>query len=328
MTMRRLAQICALAVLVAVAFSAAAADEGSPVEVRVEVEPLQATVGDHLTVRVVVDIPPATRLDPPQLGPALGPFSVVEGSWTGPEGGAEGQRWTWRGVVVSFRPGEIELPAVRVVVEDETGAQHAAESNPVSVEILSVLDPAEPEGADAEIADLKPPASVPADYRALVTAAGILALLLLGAALLWWLHRRFAARLAAVPAPDDPFHRIPPQEWVYAELQKLLERRLAEQGHEDLFFTEVARILKRYLGGLFRVELMEQTTAEVPDRLRQAGASSEAIEAARDLLGRCDLVKFAKELPRPDDCRTAIEEAYRIVDGTKPKPPEAERGAA
>lgn len=326
--MRRLVQICALAVFVAVACSAAEVDEGSPVEVRVEVEPLQATIGDRLTVRVVVDIPPATRLDPPQLGPALGPFTVVEGSWTGPGDGAEGQRWTWTGVVVSFRPGEVELPAVRVVVEDEAGAQHTAESDPVSVEILSVLDPAESEGTDAEIADLKPPASVPPDYRSLVTATGILALLLLGAAVLWWLHRRFAARLAAVPAPDDPFHRIPPHEWVYAELQKLLERRLAEQGQEELFFTEIARILKRYLGGRFRVELMEQTTAEVPDRLRQAGAPIEAIDAARDLLGRCDLVKFAKELPRPDDCRTAIEAAYRIVDATKPRPPEAERGAA
>jgi hypothetical protein len=326
--MRRQTQLCALALLVAVAGSSAAVDEGPPPEVRVEVEPLEATVGDHLAVRVVVDIPPATRLDPPQLGPSLGPFSVLEGSWSAPEDRAEGQRWTWTGVVVSFRPGEVELPAVRVVVEDEAGTQHTAESDPVRVEILSVLDPAASEGAEAEIADLKPPASVPPDYRSLVTATGILALLLLGAAVLWWLHRRFAARLAAVPAPDDPFHRIPPHEWVYAELQKLLERRLAEQGQEDLFFTEVARILKRYLGGRFRVELMEQTTAEVPERLRQAGTPAEAIDAARDLLERCDLVKFAKELPRPDDCRAAIEAAYRIVDATKPKPPEVVRGAA
>ena len=328
MTMRRRAQVCSLAALVAVASFAAAVEEGPRVEVRVEVEPVKATVGDRLTVRVDVDVPPATRLDPPQLGPALGPFSVVEGGWSGPEDHAEGQRWTWTGEVVSFRPGENELPAVRVVVEDEAGKQHSAQSRPVSIEILSVLDGAEPDAADTEIADLKPPAGVPPDYRARVTAAGILALLLLGAALLWWLHRRYAARLAAVPAPDDPFHRTPPHEWVYAELQKLLERRLAEQGQEALFFTEVARILKCYLGGRFRVELMEQTTAEVPGRLRQAGAATEAIDAVRNLLGGCDRVKFAKELARPGDCRAAIEAAYRIVDATKPKPAEAERGAA
>jgi hypothetical protein len=326
--MRRRTQVGTLAALVAVASFAAAIEEGPPVEVHVEVEPVKATVGDRLAVRVVVVLPPATRLDPPQLGPALGPFSVIEGSWNGPEEHAGGQRWTWAGDVVAFRPGGIELPAVRVVVEDESGTQHIATSLPVSIEILSVLDPAEPEGAGTEIADLKPPAEVPPDFRALVTAAGILALLLLCATLLWWLHRRYAARLAAVPAPDDPFHRTPPHEWVYAELQKLLGRRLAEQGQEALFFTELARILKRYLGGRFRVELMEQTTTEVPDRLRQAGAPTEAIDALRHLLGRCDMVKFAKGLPRPDDCRAAIEEAYQIVDATKPKPVDAVRGAA
>jgi hypothetical protein len=73
---------------------------------------------------------------------------------------------------------------------------------------------------------------------------------------------------------------------------------------------------------------MEQTTTEVPDRLRQAGAPTEAIDALRHLLGRCDMVKFARELPRPDDCRAAIEEAYQIVDATKPKPVDAVRGAA
>jgi hypothetical protein len=327
-SMRPGAQICILVVLVAVARAVAAAADGPPVEVRVEVEPRQATVGDRLTVRVVVDLPPATRLDPPQLGPALGPFSVVEGSWSAPEEHGEGRRWTWTGVVVSFRPGRIELPAVRLVVEDEGGTQHAAQSQPVSVEILSVLDPAEPADASAEIADLKPPAGVPPDYGSLVTAAGILALLLSGTALLWWLHRRYASRLAAVPTPDDPFHRTPPHEWVYAELQKLLERRLAEQGQEDLFFAEIARILKLYLGGRFRVELMEQTTAEVPYRLGQAGAPDEAIGAVRDLLARCDLVKFAKEHPRPEDCRGAIEAAYKIVDATKPGAKPAERGAA
>jgi hypothetical protein len=326
--MCRRAQRCSLAALFAVASLAAAVEAETPVQVRVDVSPVQATVGDRLSVQVFVDLPPATRLDPPQLGPALGSFSVVEGSWLGPEQHAEGQRWTWTGAVVSFRPGELELPAVRVVVQDEAGTQHSAQSLPVPIEILSVLDEDSPEAAEAEIADLKPPVGVPPDYGALVTAAGILALLLLGAALLWWLHRRYAARLAAVPAPDDPFHRTPPHEWVYAELQKLLERRLAEQGREALFFTEIARILKRYLGGRFRVELMEQTTAEVPERLRQAGASREAIEVVCDLLGTCDGVKFAKELARPDDCRAAIEAAYQIVDATKPKPTAAERGAA
>jgi hypothetical protein len=324
---RRPARPSALAALVLAGTLGAADEGGSAVSVRVEVDRPEATVGDYLELRVVVTLPPLTRLDPPRLGPALGPFSVVDGSWSGPEAVGEGERWSWSGAVVSYRTGELELPAVRITVEDESGERHEARSEPVPVTILSVLD-SEVNGAEqVEIADLKAPASIPADYRALLTAAGILLALLLAAAALWWLHRRYAARLAAVPAPDDPFHRTPPHEWVYAELQKLLERRLAEQGQVTLFFAEIAWIVKRYLGGRYRVELMERTTAEVPPRLRQAGALSDATEAVAELLGRCDMVKFAKRVPVSDDCRTAIEAAYRIVDATKPRSSGAEPGS-
>jgi hypothetical protein len=108
----------------------------------------------------------------------------------------------------------------------------------------------------------------------------------------------------------------------------LLEQRLAEQGRVAEFFARLSWILKRYLGGRYRVELMERTSAEVPIRLRQAGAHDEGIEAAAGLLGRCDMVKFANDVPGSDECRAAIEEAYRIVDSTKPRPAPAQAGAA
>jgi hypothetical protein len=298
------------------------------IPVEVEVSAAGVTVGDPIDVTLSVTLPEGTRLDPPEIGPALGSFSVVDGSWFGPEESAEGDRWSWRGAVASFRAGEQELPSVRISVETADGETLSGASEARTIEIGSVLEPEEADSPEAEIADLKGPASVAPDYRALWRAAAILAVLVLVAGLLWWLHRRYAARLAAVPSPDDPFQRTPPHEWVYAELQRLLEQRLAEQGQVVRFFAELSWILKRYLGGRYRVELMERTTAEVPPRLRQAGAHDEAIEAAAGLLDRCDMVKFAKDVPGSEACRDAIEEAYRIVDSTKPRPAPAEAGAA
>jgi hypothetical protein len=104
-------------------------------------------------------------------------------------------------------------------------------------------------------------------------------------------------------------------------LQKLLDRRLAEQGQVPLFFAELSRIMKIYLGGRFRRDLLERTSAEVPDDLHQAGASGDSIEQVTRLLERCDAVKFAGLLPAPEACREAIEQAYRIVDATRPQTP-------
>jgi hypothetical protein len=317
------------------ALATAAAGQPSPpqVEMTAKLTPAEATVGDQLDLEIRVVVPAATEIELPELGPSIGPFTVVEGSWSssGGDDGALAYRWTGR--VAAYRTGEQTLPAVRVELVRRDGTRDEARSEPITVELVSVLDPGDNDAEASEIADLKPPASLPADFGMLYAAGGLLLLLLLGAAVLWWLHRRYAARLAAVPAPEDPFHRTPPHEWVYAELQKLLNRRLAEEGQVQLFFAELSRILKRYLGGRYRVELLEQTSAEVPDRLRQAGAEADAITRVVAFLDLCDRVKFAAEHVGSADCRDAIDQAYRIVDATKPRvvtPPPADpvEGAA
>ena len=298
---------------------ALAGAEESTLDVRVEVRPSEATIGDPLGVRIEVTIPPDARLDAAQLGPNLGPFSVLGGSWTR-SGTEQGEPdWVWTGEVVAFRTGELELPAIRIRVENADGTELVTSSEPVVVTVRSVLDPQTEGQATPELADLKAPASLAPDYRPVLTALGILGLLLLGSALVWWLQRRYGARLAAVPSPDDPFHRVPPHEWFYSELQKLLDRRLAEQGQVTVFFERLAFLVKRYLGGRYRVEIMQHTTDEVPARLGQAGAE-DSMQAVSDLLGHCDRVKFAGLTPDESECRAAIEAAYRIVDTTKPRP--------
>jgi hypothetical protein len=290
-----------------------------------EVSPREGTVGDLLEVTLEVVTPQGFVVDRPQLGP-VGSFTFRERTWEGPLESGEELRWIWRGSVAAFETGELELPGAVVQITGPDGAA-TVRSEPVDLTIRTVIVEGE---SGEDLADLKSPASIPPDYSALRTAAVVL-LALLGVSLVaWWLHRRWAHRLAAVPAPEDPFHRMPPHEWVYKELQHLLERRLAEEGEIDSFFSELSRILKTYLGGRYRVDLMERTTAEVPDDLRGAGAPRESIPPTRTLLERADRVKFAGDRPDPTQCREAVEAVYGIVDVTRPATAvgDAERGAA
>jgi hypothetical protein len=111
---------------------------------------------------------------------------------------------------------------------------------------------------------------------------------------------------------------MPPHLWVYKALQELLERRLEEQGLVDLFYAELSRILKLYLTGRYRIDLMEKTTEETNALLRQAGAPERSTLEVRELLERCDGVKFAKQMPPPNSRKDAVETVYSVVDATKP----------
>jgi hypothetical protein len=320
---------CFLLVLAA-ATPLAAQESGETGTLSLEVDPREATVGDRISIILTLDLPPGgePRLD--AIGPQLGSFEVVDGGWSGPEETESGLRWVWRGQLAAYRTGELELPPITVRVRQ--GDAPAELSSPaVEISIRSLLEDEGAAETDPELADLKPPASIPGDYRALWGALALLALLVAGAALLWWLQRRYASRLAAARIPEDPFQRMPPHEWVYRELQRLLGRRLEEQGDSEQFFAELSRIVKQYLGGRYRIDVMERTTAELPGLLRQAGTPQEAISGVRKLLEECDLVKFARSRPLPETWRGSVEAAYRVVDATKPVDAgrgEAQQGAA
>jgi hypothetical protein len=293
---------------------------------RLEISPREATVGDPLEATLSVELPPGGRLERREIGPELGPFQVLSGTWEGPSDGGGFETWIWRGKVAAYETGTLQVPPIELALSSERGAS-TVRSEPLTVTIRSVLG-AEAEGEPA-LADLKPPASVPPDYRAarraLATVGSLLGLL----GLLWWGGRRLARRLAPVRADLDPFRRLPPHEWAYAELKRLLDERLADSAEVARLFDRLSSVLKKYLGARFRVNLLERTTEEVAPALRQVGVGEGCLGDVRRLLDLCDQVKFAGTRPALADCRRAIEAAYAIVDATRPVEEAArEKGAA
>jgi hypothetical protein len=276
-----------------------------------EVTPTTAKLGDAISARITVDPGPGATVNVAPLPTEWGSVQVLSGAWEPAAAGSSTR--VWAGTIAAYEIGAVTVPSVSVPITG--GAESDAATEPVTLTIEGTIVPSEKE---AEIADLKAPASIPPDWRPLKAALASLAGLLAVAGLGWWLWRRYASKLAAVAAPVDPFRRLAPHVWVYEELERLLARRLAEEGKIGLFYDELTRIVKQYLQGRYRIELLERTTSEVPAALRGAGAPAEAGALARALLDAGDMVKFARLSAGPEECRAAVEEAYRLVDLTKP----------
>ena len=282
-------------------------------EVTLSIEPERATIGDPISVRLEIE---SSEENPPQreqLGPQLGSFSVLDEQWS-VTASENGPVWVWTATIATYETGRQEFPAL--TIPPASGDAPAWATDPFTIDVVSVLEPSDSETEEVEIADLKGPASVSANLRT-VWLAGIVLVVLLGlAGLLWWLNRRYAARLAAVPAIEDPFARIAPHEWAFAQLRKLLD----EEGRasSDRFYEKLAWILKRYLGGRYRTDLLELTTDEVRPALEQAGTPGTALTRITPVLSDCDVVKFAKHEPSESDRKQVVERVYGIIDQTKP----------
>jgi hypothetical protein len=313
--MRRLILLAAILLAARSAFSASAV---------LTVDPAKAHIGDAIKARLTVTADPGEAVDVSPLAVSWGPAQVLAGGWEPAVPGTTTR--VWSGTIAVYQLGAATLPSIAVAIT-EGGASESVATEPVSLVIEGTL-PAEKTGeTPPDLIDLKPPASIPPDYGPLERALAAFAVLLAAAGIAWWLWRRYAAKLAAVAAPVDPFRKLPPHVWVYEELEKLLARRLAEEGRTGLFYDELTRIVKQYLEGRYRVDLLERTTSEVPGALGHAGAPTDAGFLARALLESGDRVKFARVDAGPADCRAAVEEAYRLVDWTKPAEVQADTAA-
>jgi hypothetical protein len=287
---------------------------------RLTLDPVKARIGDAIAARVSVDLAPGETLDASPLPSEWGSAQVLSGAWEPATPG--GSTRVWNGTIAAYQLGAVTIPPIVLTITKD-GAPGSATTEAATISIEGTLPAAKSGDKPPDLMDLKPEASIPPDYGPLKLALTAFAAVLAAAGAAWWLWRRYAAKLAAVAAPVDPFRRLPPHVWVYEELERLLARRLAEEGRIGVFYDELTRIVKQYLEGRYRVDLLERTTSEVPGALLHAGAPQDAGALARALLESGDRVKFAKLGAGPADCRAAVEEAYRLVDMTKP----AETGA-
>jgi hypothetical protein len=258
---------------------------------------------------------PESVLDPPQ--PKLGERATL----TLPQAPVDSTRWPV-GVGVILRPGSdprtFEAMVVRVgqvgVVLDPAQPDTLWWNVPVSIE----------QAAPELLRDIKHVDPIHPNW--LPTALAV-ALLLAGP--VWWLLRRLRRRerrQAAFAIPVEPPHHV-----ALRRLDEIARSGCIEREEFDWFFVEASHALRTYIGGRYRVPVLDWTSAEVVSKLREAGYEKHVVTEVGPLLREADDVKFAAGRPTPHAAERWLERARDWIVQTAVEPvfstPEALRAA-
>ena len=285
--------------------------------IQTEVDTTRMTVGDRVTMTVSVEHPAGARVEwPDSLD--LAPFEVVAARVAPAAAGTS--RSTAVLALTAFELGELEIPSFEVEVVGADGAREALATDAHGIEIVSV-------GVDesGDIRDIRGPLGIPMSLLRLLLIA-LLPLLLI--ALLYTVARRLRSRDDASPTPAlVPLER-PAHEIALEALAELEASQLLEHGHVKEYHIEVSDILRGYVERRFRVDAHEMTTLEVLAGLERAGVDESFREGLGAFLDQCDMVKFAKVRPGPDQSRQVLELGRRLVQHSAPSPVPAPAGEA
>jgi len=178
---------------------------------------------------------------------------------------------------------------------------------------ITIEDPIANE-ADPKLQKNPPPRSQREEW----TLAKNLTLGGLAVAVLAALGAILLARWSRRPKPEPETPRVPP--WVTAlqELAAIRGSRLVEEGQLDAYVDRVNDCVRRYLGERFGFDGLESTTEEIRALLGRLGWHGIDRRAVEGFLDDCDLVKFAKFTPGPEDCAHMLARAETIVRSTMP----------
>lgn len=297
-------------IIVALIASQIFATDGK-ISLEARVDKSRIRIGDLIKYSIIVSRDENVKVEMPELGANLGAFEIRDYDDPEPEKRDNEVIQRREYIISTYDIGDYEIPPVTVrytIGSDTLQKELITEKIKITVESLK---PSEA----GDIRDLKPPLEIKRDWFRIIRfiAAGLI-MVLIGILVFVYIKHRKEGK-SFLPHRDKP--KRPPHEIALEELELLLKEQLLEQGKVKQFYIRISEIMRRYIEDRFFIIAMEMTTTQLIDTMKEAEIGDEYVQLIEDFLTECNLVKFAKYIPTPEENQRRIEQAYEFVNITK-----------
>jgi len=294
-----------VALALALGSTAAAAD---PVTAAATVDRDAINVGDAVTLSVIVQAAAGYQIVDPGVPRVFGDFEVLEtlpAQQDPVRGGIT--RIVFRYRVTTFRLGRLAIPPLVVAYTDPAGRRDTVSTGEVPIRVQSVI------GAGEQISDIRPLApqlSLPGGLMSRIAGSAALAELVLAGAFVALLAIRRLRR----PRPQRVVERAPrPVQEALAELIRIAELRLPDQGRLREHYELLAASLRRYVRARFGLSATHRTPRELRIDLERAGADRAQIAVIYDVLHDAEIARYRHLAPYPSRAREAVRATLEVM---------------
>jgi len=234
----------------------------SLIRVSAEVDKSVITIGDRIHYTITVSHHRNLHIEQPGPGANLGQFEIKDYNISEKieEGDLVTQKFEY--TISVFDTGKFVIPPFPIAfAESDTSKDYQLiYSEPIEIYVKSVLT-----SENAEIKDIKPPLSVPFNYRRWIFI-GLATLVIIIGALFTYYYLKQKKKGVKLFKKEV----IRPAHEIALENLDTLEKKMPsmyENGEHKQFFTELSLILRTYLENRFFIEALEKTTSEIEQSL-------------------------------------------------------------
>jgi len=285
--------------------SVAAAD--GPVSVAATLDKRGITIGDPITLSLVVEVDPGYKITDTGVGRTMGEFEVLEAIPPQVTRIANDRtRYTFRYRVTAFRVGDPVFPEIHVGYQSPAGEPGIVPTAEIPIVISSVI----PIGENAD--DIKPakpqlrlPTATPqVPQLAIQVALAVVVLVML--ALIIRQTRRAAARR---PKDEMGDIQLTPAQRAMAELNRVASLGLPEKGRYAEHYALLSTTLRAYVRDRFGLSANERTPRELREDMLRAGIDRTEIATIYEILREGESARFHQAISYPARAQHAVRSA-------------------
>lgn len=265
-------------------------------------------VGDYIQFTIRAEYDEGIRITPPSLTDNLGILEVIKVLPVSFENDKNVQQFNY--IISGYDSARVVIPPIPITYYTSNSSEpQTTETNEVVVFIHTVEV-----NAGEDIKDIKQPIRIPFDWLFwLILVLIILILALVG----YFLYKKFKKPEEEVriikKAPPIPNHVL-----ALRELDELNVKKLWQQGLIKDYHSEITGIIRKYFEGRYHFNSLEMTTAQSMIVLNRLMDNQLIIDTTSKFLENADMVKFAKFEPLPSVNEEMMNQAYEIIEKTKP----------
>lgn len=286
--------------------------ERGPLTVHVRTDKAKMTIAETVLLELEAAIEPGYEVRAPKVGEVLENFGIVD--WDNP-----GDKLDQDNRVVStyqyrlepFLSGTFTIPAFTFAFHDVNSPEekkYELTTEPIDIEVTSLLGE---QRAELKIEDIEDVIDVPKKASSWWVWL-LVSIVLIGAGTGLWLYLR-SKRGKELVRLFKPAHEL-----AYERLRALVKEDLVTAGRIKEFYERISNILRHYIEHRFNLKAPERTTEEFLAEL----AYTDVLEATDkeslgEFLEHCDLVKFARHHPTPEQIQKTFDLVKDFIEKTK-----------
>lgn len=267
-------------------------------------------IGDIFTISLEVDGYKNAKVFFPNYTDTIGKFEIIETFPDDTTATGFAKKWD----LSVYEPGVYQLNGFSALIQYENGNFDTLKNyKPIQLFVNTV-----PVDTSKAFKPIKPAKTIPYPYQEvfkkyIVYVAAIVAIIAL-IILFFWYRNKLKNKVVKKITPLDAHTKA------LEKLKEIEKQKLWQNDKTKEYYLDISETLRVYLEERFKVNALETTTDEILENMKLANGSKALNVKLKEVLQQCDLAKFARFKPSPEENVRLMKTAQDFVLHTKPKP--------